>query len=412
MMLLRYRDPRFWDAFRERHWRPRVPTVLRQPLATPLFSEAVLLRAMKGFVAGLERGDRRKHCLVSLGGKETAPRRPLKALFRERNESFDALESNIGRLFRKEAFGWMVTQMQAVEPALWDRLAAFLQDGREALGLPVARSFLDLFYGNYGSGFTGLHKDTQEILAFVVRGEKRMLAWPFDYFLGEVKGLSAGHRYFNKRLSIDYRKYRKDAIVLDARAGDILYWPADHWHVAEPLGGFSAMVSLGLFVPDIPGGRPRHAEHLRSGDMSAVVTGKNAAERLRWLTSYGFELGGPSSERAFESAESAGTTAGQGAATKREGSLVQWARRPGGRLLVAANGHSMTLPDSDGVRSFLERVAAGAAVTAPPDSRRTATRIAETGWSPACRLETRARVVRRPPERCLLDWLARVSALA
>lgn len=402
-MYLRYRDPNFWEAFRDRHWAPRVPTVFRQPFEAFPFTEAALLQAVKGFAQGLEAGDLRKHCLVSVGGKETAPRRPLKALFREPSASFDELEANIGRVFSKKPFGLMVTQMQAVDPGIWSPLAAFLQDGREWLGLPFPRAFLDLFYGNYASKFTGLHKDTQEIVAFVVRGEKRMLAWPFDYFVGKVKGLSSGHRYFNKRLEIDHRKYRKDAIVLDAKAGDVIYWPADHWHVAEPRGGFSAMVSLGLFRPETLGGRHPHADHLTSQDMTNVVAGADAPARLRWLTSYGFELGGPTSATAPP-----WTTV-----TKDPACVLLWASRPNGRLLVAANGHSLTLPDERAVRDVLAKLVRGETVPLPKLRRGLGpTRSAETGFNLACTLETRHRSRRRSSVDCLADWLLRVHAVS
>ena len=83
----------------------------------------------------------------------------------------------------------------------------------------------------------GLHKDTQEVFGFVVRGEKTILAWPFDYFLSRVEGVPTASRYFQVQLPVDYRKFRKDALVLRARAGDIIYWPSDYWHIAEGTPG-------------------------------------------------------------------------------------------------------------------------------------------------------------------------------
>lgn len=406
-MLLSYRDPDFWKKFTTEHWRPRVPTVLRQPFKNYPFSEASLLRAMQAFENGLREGDRRAQCLVSIGDAEKPPRRPLRDLFREESETMAALERRCKRVFHKQRFGLMVTRFEAIHPEIWSSLTAFLHDARHCIDYPVPRAFVDLFYGNYRSSFTGVHKDTQEIFAFVVRGKKRMLAWPFDYFLSRVAGLSRGDRYFHMRLPVDPRKYRKDAIVLEAEPGDVFYWPSDYWHVADnPDGGFSAMVSLGLYRPEIAVPKARFTEKLLSGKslrsqgMTDVVRGPDAARQLRWITGFGFELGGPLTEKAPSAAS----------VIKTESGLLLWTRdRDRDRIIVAANGQSVALPDSSRLLGALETIAAEKPFSAGTRPGKPV-KVAETTWNKKCALKTRTKTT-RDPQASLIDWLLRTHAV-
>ncbi len=411
-MHLSYRDPQFWKRFQAQHWEPRVPTVLRQPFKIFPFSEELLLQSMNGFAEGLRANDHRKPCLVSIGDSEKAPRRPIRALFREKSESLEQLEQTCARVFPNQKFGLMVNHMQAVDPGIWKALTSFLQDAYPWISSPPL-AFLDLFYGNYSSSFTGLHKDTQEIIAFVIRGKKRILAWPFDYFLSRVKGVTPADKYFNKRLSIDYRKYRKDAIVLDAEPGDVIYWPSDHWHLSEVQNGqFSAMLSLGLFRQKQSNDTEKKLSPFLSQEITGAMTRQDAARQLRWMTSFGFELGGPFADATLnERKEDLGNVR----IVKNKSSIVLWKINPSqNRILVASNGHSITLPYSKKLIKLLEQFARGETVTFPRLSDRTHTgrfQYFETNWNKLRELKTRKLISRYDPSTWLVHWLLRVGAV-
>ncbi len=411
--LLNYRDPHFWTAFAQNHWKPRVPTVIRQPFAQFPLGEDLLLRAMKGFEAGLRAGDLRKHCLVSVADKQISPRRPLRKLFGEEFHTLEGLEKTADRVFSKNNFGLMVTNMHAVDAGIWNAIAAFIQDARHCIHFPVARAFLDLFYGRYSSNFTGLHKDTQEIFAFVVRGQKRMLAWPFDYFLSRSKEVSAGDRYFNKRLKIDHRKYRQDAIVLDAEAGDLIYWPSDYWHVAESRSDkFSAMLSLGILqttsgLSDNSGPQTLFKDPI-SQDVSDAVDDRDAARRLRWLTGFGFEIGGPIQEAGRKDAKTSITL------VKNQSGLIYWkVLAAEKRILVSASGHSVTLSYSHRVLELLQRLAAGETVSLAYSEESTGERdskVIESNWNKQILFKSKTLTAPRDPCIWLAHWLVRVAA--
>jgi len=51
---------------------------------------------------------------------------------------------------------------------------------------------------------------------------------------------------------LDYSAYRDDAIVIEGRPGDVFYWPAEYWHVAESDGELCVSIGLGLFREATP----------------------------------------------------------------------------------------------------------------------------------------------------------------
>lgn len=407
-MILRYRDPEFWPRFRETHWNPRRPTVLKNPFVEFPFSETVLLRAMQNFQKGLAAGDERLRCMVDIDGKQAPHRKALRTFLGGPADTFEEMEA---RNPKGRSLGLMVNDLQAIDPAIWHSVCAFLRDAHPHVDFPVARTVLDLFYGNYAASFLGLHKDTQEIFAFVVRGEKTLLAWPFDYFTSRVPGLDVGARLFQTRLPVDYRKYRKDALVLKANAGDVIYWPSDYWHIAEGVpGDFSGMLSLGLFLPqmvseqgarELARFRERVFDPAQDTLRSTDVSGLADDDRLRWATGFGFKLGGPTEK--FPKKPAA-------AYRKNATAWLLWNRQ--GRLLqVSANGYSIALPDAAPLRAFLAKVASEERVALPPKKSAAAGTVLQTDWSAKGALRTRKVKLSGDRTHWLARWLQSVGAI-
>ncbi|MBY0371096.1 hypothetical protein K2X33_10445, partial [bacterium] len=354
------------------------------------------------------------------------PRRPLRQLFKQPSHSMKELEQNCGKVFKKKNFGLIVTNAHATHPGVWDAVTAFLQDARGTIDFPVPRNFMDLFYGRYSNKFTGLHKDTQDIFAFVALGKKRMLAWPFEYLLGKVKGIAPGDKYFNKRLPIDYRKFRKDAVVLDAQAGDMIYWPGDHWHVAEPVDKvFSCMLSLGVLRQELrspgagespllrkflsvnPHAGQREQEALVSQEMTEVVPWEDAERQLRWLSGYGFEQGGPMADAPKGKLKQPITV------SRNPNGLVLWVRNKElKQLMVSSTGHVIALPEIPECVAMLEKLAAGKPFTVAEDPKRSVDggKIIESYWSKDGEAKTRKLASNRDLVSWLAQWLLRVGA--
>jgi ribosomal protein L28 len=228
-----------------------------------------------------------------------------------------------------------------------------------------------------------------------------------------VNGLTPSDRHFNRRLSIDPRKYRKDAIVLDAEAGDLIYWPSEYWHVSEPRSeDFSAMLSLGLFRPAVIGTALQPLSHaaMLSQRIAAAAKRADAAQELRWITGFGFERGGPLLERPRGSLR---TIPKEITVRKIPGHRILWKPNVArDRMLVAANGHSITLPQSAALIQLLEQLSSGGSATiSNAGKRKSAARAFETNWNRRCQLTTRKRTSQRDPRVLLVDWLLRVHAV-
>lgn len=119
-----------------------------------------------------------------------------------------------------------------------------------ALGsLPVGGTSFDAFIGRYGRTAFGLHKDDQDVVTVVVEGRKRFHVWPFDAFDAPPHLRLKNHRLGDADLAPD----APAPIVLEGGPGDVLFWPAECWHVAVPVDGEPAVtVGIGLFRPSDP----------------------------------------------------------------------------------------------------------------------------------------------------------------
>lgn len=106
------------------------------------------------------------------------------------------------------------------------------------VGLPNRFSEIGLYLGNYRKTPFGVHEDGCGVFSFPVVGKKKFRIWTPEY----VKQNPSLVRAFT------YAKHKAASQVLEARVGDMTYWPAPAWHIAESDGSFSVTWSLGVWV--------------------------------------------------------------------------------------------------------------------------------------------------------------------
>lgn len=117
-------------------------------------------------------------------------------------------------------------------------LTDFTDELYRHVGFPNRFAEMGLYLGNYRKTPFGVHVDSCGVFSFPVAGTKKFRLWPAGY--GEKNpGLDRAFKY---------DKYKKDSVVLEARPGDMVYWPSSAWHIAESDGSFSATWSLGVWV--------------------------------------------------------------------------------------------------------------------------------------------------------------------
>jgi hypothetical protein len=126
----------------------------------------------------------------------------------------------------------------------------------EVMGMPAGGMDLVGFLGDYRRSPFGIHKDSQDVITFVVKGRKRMLVWPLEAFSDRPEVKQVGSTLAGRGASIvlrdqaDYSSAVRMATVLDGQPGDVMYWPASAWHIAD-VGrrdsGLSMTITLGVY---------------------------------------------------------------------------------------------------------------------------------------------------------------------
>jgi hypothetical protein len=142
--------------------------------------------------------------------------------------------------------GVMVSEVQALDWTICKRTMSFLYELQRRVGAPLGGATLDLFHATTQAGFTLLHKDSQDVITFILRGFKRFYLWPFEHFRNEAGLLPAQSLGASMLDHIDWRSHVDHAVVIEGRPGDVLYWPAAWWHVAESTEGGATTLALGL----------------------------------------------------------------------------------------------------------------------------------------------------------------------
>ena len=137
-------------------------------------------------------------------------------------------------------------ELQCLGESLWFSCTQFLEHLYGALGgLPFQETKAFMFAGKYGTTPFGFHKDYDINVTCIVEGRKRYLVWPYDPVAAEL-GVSEADRYeFKSYATLDPATLKTAPTVIEARAGDIVYWPYDAWHQIEADGEFSVSVNMG-----------------------------------------------------------------------------------------------------------------------------------------------------------------------
>jgi len=117
-------------------------------------------------------------------------------------------------------------------------LSDFTDELYRHVGFPNRFSEMGLYLGNYRKTPFGVHVDSCGVFSFPVVGLKRFRLWA-PTFVKKNPGLDRAFKY---------DKYKKNSQLLEARPGDMTYWPSSAWHIAESDGSFCATWSLGVWV--------------------------------------------------------------------------------------------------------------------------------------------------------------------
>lgn len=164
----------------------------------------------------------------------------------ESDASLAAYTDRMMRLTRGQRFGLVVNGLQLIDIELCERVRDFLFEYQSLNGIRATPAVI-AFLGNYDRTAFGAHPDQQcaDVFQFVISGRKRMRLWSGPL----VEANPALKRALSQRPQ-DYLQASWASRTLDAKPGEILYWPGEDWHVGEAIDDEPHMcVSVSLVPP-------------------------------------------------------------------------------------------------------------------------------------------------------------------
>ncbi len=225
----------FWEALAP-CWN-RTPVLIKKPFARPFVDQREFLALLKSWADDVRHGRR----VTDVAKFEAG------ALPNADHETLAACEKYIGDRWTKDWYLYITNGVQVYQGDIWERAVELITPAiRLEKGLPPGGMMLDLFFGHYQSTPTGIHLDSSDNLAFITRGPKRMLFWPFDRFTAKFSSPPQDPSHQTSMIG-RYQDHLADAIVIDADEEDVIYWPKEYWHIGASDDNWSGMVTLPMW---------------------------------------------------------------------------------------------------------------------------------------------------------------------
>jgi hypothetical protein len=255
-------DPTERERFLETLWRcwGREVRLFRRPFSKPLANDAEFWEVLKGWAREVRAG----RCLVQTRWIEE------NLLPSDADVDLASFCRRVDSLGPEDWCLYQADGAQAWSPLLWHRLTELVRPVIARVGgLPPGGMMLDLFLGRYDRTGTGIHRDEADVLAFVTRGPKRLYFWPRDRFEGRWATPDRSH--FQTGIW-SYEKHLDSALVVEAEAGDVIYWPRDYFHIGASPDHWSGMLTLTMWWQASAQGAVRYVVNaLCQADGAAVV---------------------------------------------------------------------------------------------------------------------------------------------
>jgi ribosomal protein L16 Arg81 hydroxylase len=249
----------FWKQFVSKHW-DRAPFVFKGLVPKDFVTSDQVLSAIVKASDANRAGDNSTRLRLFLeyetdekhADQRYAPLQvlnPLPYLPLASDRTLKSYFDRLGRKFQGQRCGLVLNECSRWEPSYWARTRALFDGLFDCVGTPGGGTMPDLFIGNYRHTPFGVHKDEQHVFTLVASGRKRMALWPYSYFSNRSeipKGSENTPTNVSFRSAKEYAQAKRDALILEAGPGDLMYWPASYFHQAEPSPTLTATLAVGL----------------------------------------------------------------------------------------------------------------------------------------------------------------------
>lgn len=215
-----------WDVFVERYW-DREPVLIKQPDPGPFeageaFDAARIASRTNnaGVILTVDGITRTLHEEILPSGHDCG---------------FSAYANRMRSSAPTRTYSLLIAAFHSYSPELWAREEAFLRPLWQRVGLPLTGAITTLFHGPYAATPVGVHRDRFATFMYLIEGRKRMRFWREQPWEGTVSSMQ------------DYEHLLDSSFVVEPEVGDLLYWPADYFHVGEGADSDAATsVNIGL----------------------------------------------------------------------------------------------------------------------------------------------------------------------
>ncbi len=211
--------PGGWKIFVDQTWEQR--SALFTDFSAPLFSPDELFELLVK-VSRIE-----PHKIPDKAGfrfyvEHSRLSNPWAYVPKSSDQSVQGYADRVSRLVDNRDFTLLVNNLQAFDFEAWNKMRRFVSGLYGHIGLPL-RAEVILYLSQAGTTAIGVHKDLNSNFLFQVLGKKRFLMWPSKVFVDNPQ-LVRTH---------DVTSISEAPIVADLNQGDLLYMPADYYHMAD-----------------------------------------------------------------------------------------------------------------------------------------------------------------------------------
>jgi hypothetical protein len=215
------------------------PFVLRRPFSKPMVGSRELVKTL---LTWADRARQGKAGAIDLRKVDKG------ALPGAGDETFEQCTSRLQEIWGPDDWFAYINDVQQYNGDLWERAIEIISPlMKQAGGMPAGGFKMELFFGRYGATPTGIHLDTSDNLAFVLKGPKRMIFWPRSTFSSLLQIPSASDPSHEQALTRHYQEHMSNALTLDAEEGDVVFWSRDYWHVGASPDAWTAMIAIPMW---------------------------------------------------------------------------------------------------------------------------------------------------------------------
>lgn len=229
-------DKSFWKRFAKTTWEKKSVTIksIRSPLLE--LDQKVIFDLLVKYSNRCRRLKNAEGMKLYVDGHRQFESEVLRHLPKKSDRSFAGYHDRMSSQYSDYCL--VCDELLQVDHDKHENLTEFLAELFSEVGMPNRFAEMGLYLGNYRKTPFGVHEDPCGVFSFPVVGKKKFRVWEPAVVKHNPKLAQA----------FSYGKYKAASQVLEARVGDMTYWPSSAWHIAESDGTFSATWSLGVWV--------------------------------------------------------------------------------------------------------------------------------------------------------------------